>query len=450
MPARHARVLGRAAALAAVSTLTAALGAAPCEAQEEDRWVVVHAARVITVSGEEYSPGSVVLHNGRVEVVGQRVEVPPQAEVIDARDRVLMPGLICASTRLGLRSYPRSGNTSHLSVAGELVNLEPRELSHLLEAGYVAAGFVPEGGPLAGQAVVIRPLEGGADLEVPFLRWRLTDLPNDKRVLRDSLAQARQVIEREDAARKAWEEEQAKKAQEAEAAAQRAAQEAEAAGTGEGDQPQPEAEAGPAEPETFTPPPIPPELQPLVALLREAADALPVHLELSSASGYVHWIEGFEDLEVEPVLHLANGRQTDLHLLLDRLGDQAPGEGSRVVLQPRTSYEDYTRTRRNLPAELAAAGVEISLLPPADSPAGFGALFEALALLHRDGLSRSEALAAVTLHPARALGLEQDLGSIEEGRRGDLILLDGDPLEPGTRVVGVLLDGRLAWEHEER
>ena len=58
------------------------------------------------------------------------------------------------------------------------------------------------------------------------------------------------------------------------------------------------------------------------------------------------------------------------------------------------------------------------------------------------GLPREEALKAVTLYPARILGLEKDLGSIEPGKSASLMVTDGDPLEIRTQVLRVFIDGK--------
>ena len=45
------------------------------------------------------------------------------------------------------------------------------------------------------------------------------------------------------------------------------------------------------------------------------------------------------------------------------------------------------------------------------------------------GMSSMEALRTGTINPARALGLDKDLGSLEPGKLADLVVLDSNPLE---------------------
>jgi len=73
-------------------------------------------------------------------------------------------------------------------------------------------------------------------------------------------------------------------------------------------------------------------------------------------------------------------------------------------------------------------------------------LHDELGLLVRAGLSPMQALQAATLNPARFLGKEKDLGTIEKGKLADLVLLDADPLvEIGNtkKIDAVVYGGRL-------
>ena len=62
------------------------------------------------------------------------------------------------------------------------------------------------------------------------------------------------------------------------------------------------------------------------------------------------------------------------------------------------------------------------------------------------GLSFEEALKAVTLNPARLLGMANRIGSIEPGKDADLVLFNGDPFEYLSKVCGVMIDGVMVKE----
>src|SRR5215510_14673507 len=66
-------------------------------------------------------------------------------------------------------------------------------------------------------------------------------------------------------------------------------------------------------------------------------------------------------------------------------------------------------------------------------------------LVRRGGLSPLDALQTATLNPAKFLGKEKELGTVEKGKLADLLLLDANPLADinNTRkIAGVVLNGR--------
>lgn len=64
-----------------------------------------------------------------------------------------------------------------------------------------------------------------------------------------------------------------------------------------------------------------------------------------------------------------------------------------------------------------------------------------IAFLVRSGLGPEEALAALTLEPARLIGLESVVGSLEKGKFGNLVVLDGEPFDTYTQIETVVLEG---------
>jgi imidazolonepropionase-like amidohydrolase len=59
------------------------------------------------------------------------------------------------------------------------------------------------------------------------------------------------------------------------------------------------------------------------------------------------------------------------------------------------------------------------------------------------GLSKEDALKAVTLYPAQILGLGDKLGTIEVGKVANIVVTDGDILEPRTNIKQMFIAGRL-------
>ncbi|HKV08753.1 MAG TPA: amidohydrolase family protein [Thermoanaerobaculia bacterium] len=106
------------------------------------------------------------------------------------------------------------------------------------------------------------------------------------------------------------------------------------------------------------------------------------------------------------------------------------------------------RKLKELIAPMRRAGVEFlagtDVINPYCFP-GFS-LHDELALLVEAGLSPMEALQAATLNPARYLGKDKDLGTVEKGKLADLVLLEASPLEDihNTRKIeAVVFGGKL-------
>lgn len=96
----------------------------------------------------------------------------------------------------------------------------------------------------------------------------------------------------------------------------------------------------------------------------------------------------------------------------------------------------------NGPAELARRGIPVALSGHGAQDVG-DRLARQPGLAMRGGLSFAEALAAVTINPARMVGIDARVGSLDVGKDADLVLWDGRPFEPSSRIVGVFLEGEL-------
>jgi imidazolonepropionase-like amidohydrolase len=95
------------------------------------------------------------------------------------------------------------------------------------------------------------------------------------------------------------------------------------------------------------------------------------------------------------------------------------------------------------PALLAQRGVKFSLI--SDHPVvPIEHLRVCAALAVREGLDEELALKALSLWPAEILGVSQELGSIAKGKKADLVVYSGHPLEFRSRVEMLLVDG-IKW-----
>jgi imidazolonepropionase-like amidohydrolase len=112
-----------------------------------------------------------------------------------------------------------------------------------------------------------------------------------------------------------------------------------------------------------------------------------------------------------------------------------------VLAKARMVLEVHTESIRRA----IAAGVRVAM--GTDSGVGpHGNNLEELRLLVECGMTPAQALHATTLSAAELLGVADELGTVQPGRRADLVIVDGDALDVATlrdRIRAVYLDGRL-------
>jgi imidazolonepropionase-like amidohydrolase len=110
-------------------------------------------------------------------------------------------------------------------------------------------------------------------------------------------------------------------------------------------------------------------------------------------------------------------------------------------------FEGLAASRNNV-GHLQAAGVTVVLGPlggvggttPVNLPGYAGNAVGQGTVPGGKGLTKGQALASITANPARVLGLA-DTGTLEVGKRADIVLWDGDPLELMSSPVAVWIDG---------
>ncbi len=82
--------------------LTACVLSALAQAAPVRRKLAVKAGRIITIAGKDVKNGVILIEDGIIKAVGTDVEIPWDAFVIEAKDRVVMPGFVMAHTSGGL------------------------------------------------------------------------------------------------------------------------------------------------------------------------------------------------------------------------------------------------------------------------------------------------------------------------------------------------------------
>ena len=93
------------------------------------------------------------------------------------------------------------------------------------------------------------------------------------------------------------------------------------------------------------------------------------------------------------------------------------------------------------PGILANAGLTVSLT--ADTGSQTAILPATIGMLMRYGLSEKAAFEGVTINPAKTLGLENRIGSLEEGKDADIAIFDGHPFSSLSLCRLTMIDGQV-------
>ena len=173
------------------------------------------------------------------------------------------------------------------------------------------------------------------------------------------------------------------------------------------------------------------KLEPLRAAMRGEKRVL---VDVGRADEILECVEAFEAAGIRPVLYGAEDAW--------RVKDRLRGRVSGVLLtqgvlrgDPREGVAGW----RNVYQELASAGIPVAFHSAAEE--GAAELWLQAAYAVAQGLSPTVALRAVTSDAAAVMGIEGRVGTLAPGKDGDVLLLDGAPLDGATSVDRVWVAG---------
>jgi imidazolonepropionase-like amidohydrolase len=124
----------------------------------------------------------------------------------------------------------------------------------------------------------------------------------------------------------------------------------------------------------------------------------------------------------------------------------AHGKKPAILLDPSVVEQEEGQLR-NTAAILDDR--DLPILFGSDDCAGARFLPLHVAYAVRYGLSPADALAALTLWPAKAFKLEDRIGSLEKGKDADFVVFSGNPFEPQSRVLLVVCNGAVVVDNRE-
>ena len=417
--------------------------AAPVAAQT----VAITGGMVARGDGGEPVAGTVVIRNGRIVSAGPGTRVPAGATIIDATGKWVTPGIVAGFSRLGLSEVDLSGdgsedvtNNGPFSAAIDVVPaINPLATTIAVNRadGITRAIVAPGTGKsiFAGQGAVI---DTGADMDpiTAARRFQFVELGESGAATAGGSRSSAHVLFR-NALREAAE-------------LRRFAV--------------PISSARTSEPDERTRPVIrdPNESRILGPDARRSEDVL---LTRFDAAALVPVLQGRQYLLVHaerasdilqvirlkrefPSLKLVLVGASEGWTVADRIAAARIPVIASAVNDLPASFEQLAATQSNV-GRMIAAGVQVSIGMIDDNDTRFlfeqrqyaGNLVALRNLPGATGVSWGEALAMITSRPAEAIGLGREFGSLLPGRRGDVVIWSGDPLEGTSAAEAVYIDG---------
>lgn len=382
----------------------------------ESQTVAITGGRVLSATGAPIENGTVLIRDGRIVSVGANVVVPADARRVNAAGKWVTPGLINAATQLGLVEVGAEAPTRDAAARGQdniaaaftvWEGLNPASvlLAPARDEGITTVLVTPGGGLISGQAAVVDLVDGSLtdmlvsapvamvaqieDASAAGVGARAELLVKLREVLEDARAYARRRADFERAATRDF-------------AASRL------------------------------------DLEALVPVLERR---LPLIVAADRAS------------DIEAALRLA--RDFNLRIIL-----AGAAEGWMVADRIAAARVPVmTGAMNNIPGSfstlgaaqesaglLRRAGVEVVIIGDngVSDPFTFNVrnLKQEAGNAVAYGMTWDDAFRAVTIAPARVLGLADRYGSLEAGKVANVVVWSGDPFEFGTRAEHVFVRGR--------
>jgi imidazolonepropionase-like amidohydrolase len=400
------------------------------QAQLSTTYALTH-AKIFTLAGSTIEDGTVVLRDGKIAAVGSTVEVPVGAQVIDAKGLQVYPGIFDSITQMGLREIgavsatvdsTETGSYNPDVVAATAVSPSSEHIPVTRAAGITEVLAVPGSGGFdsGGSSSVI----GGQASAIHLAGWAI-----DEMLIKKSAAMVLTWPEietrtfdfatftRKEKPYTEAKQEYDKQVNELTDWVERARHYAQALKKG-----------SPAKYDRDL------KLEALVPVVR---GELPVLVFADRSREIRNAVEFCDKQKLRMIL--AGGAEAY------KVKDLLRSKDVPVILRPMLTLppdedDPYDRLLSQ-PAELAAAGVRFAIASFDNSFARRLGQNAANAVAH--GLPYDEALKAVTIYPARIFGLDDQIGTIEQGKLASIIVTNGDPLELTTDVKYLFIRGQL-------
>jgi imidazolonepropionase-like amidohydrolase len=385
-------------------------------------------ATIHPVSGPVIASGTVVIENGRITAVGNQVPIPPAAVKIDAKGMNVYPGFIDAGTTLGLQEFGEVGQATDMRefgtfepdlVALTALQVQTESIPAARCQGITGAVTCPRGGMVSGQASVLNL--AGFTNELMGLRPKgglCINWPGGGGgfgAFEDAIDDC--MLTDEDM-------------------------------LGLGQRRNQGPQGDPSEISTFfdkavkyqtSHDVVDPGMEAMAPYLK---GQLPVFLRARNASSIRSAVAFAKKYNLKAVLVGAPDAWREAKLLADSHIPVIITAAGKSTLGANTTVNDWDPydTPYVLPTLLKRAGVQFCF--QTDSDAMSMQLPQRVAESCAYGLSPEDALRSMTLSSAEILGVADQVGSIDPGKLGNLVISDGDAMDLTSNIRYVFINGQ--------
>jgi imidazolonepropionase-like amidohydrolase len=393
--------------------------------------LVIQNAKILTVTKGRMD-GAILVRNGKIAEIADKIMVPQGAQVIDAGGQFVMPGIVDCHSHIAAESI-NEGSVSVSSMVGIEDVLDPEEISiYRALAGGVTTANILHGSAnaIGGKCSVIKMRWGkdtsgilfegakpgikfalgenpkrrgnvaapGSNAPSPAARYPATRMGVED-VIREAFVQAR-LYQAE------WKEYEAKK--------------------GRGNK--------------ALPPRRDLKLEPLVEVLENRRL---VHAHCYRADEILMLIRLAEEMgfRIRTFQHVLEGYKVAKEIAAHGAGASTFSDwwAYKIEAFDAIPFNAAIMTRKGVVVSLNSDSAE--LMRHLNT--------EAAKAVKYGGLSEDEALATVTINPARQLDIDSRVGSIEAGKDADLVMFDRHPLSNYAKVQKVLIDGEVYFDRDK-
>ena len=392
----------------------------PIPAKKQDHPIALVGGTIHPITGAEISNGTILFEKGKITAIGSNVALPSGTEKIDVAGKHVYPGIINANSTLGLTEIEAVRATNDYAEVGDInpnvrseiaVNPESELLPTARANGVLVVNVMPQGGLISGRSSAIL-MDGWTQedvvLKAPIglvVNWpwmRISRSPwagkpeeeqikeRDKRlkVLRDAFDDARAYMIAKNA----------------------------------------EMSKGIPYHATDV------RWEAMIPVLERKIPVLVNANELEQIEAAVQWAKD-ENVRLVIVSGRDSWRVTDLL----KANNVSVIVGPTLDV-PSRNWEPYDAAF-TVALKLFNAGVQFAISGEGEAMGERNTAYHA-AMAASYGLPKDEALKAVTINAAKILGIDTEVGSLEDGKDANLIVTSGDPLEIESNVQMAFIQGK--------